>query len=655
MRYRQVHLDFHTSEKIESIGEHFSKENFQEALRKGHIDSVTVFSKCHHGWAYHPSKANEMHPGLKFDLLKAQIDAAHEIGVKTPVYLSAGLDEKIAVRHPEWVVRNKDESTYGQPDYSTAGWHKLCLNSPYLDYFLNQIEEVCENYDADGIFTDIVWVQPCYCHNCRHTLEQRGLDPYDEKNVLALAEEVFANYTKKVREAVDKFKPGLPIFHNGGHIRQGRRDLAHMNTHIEIESLPTGGWGYDHFPLSASYAQNLGMEYLGMTGKFHKAWGEFGGFKHPNALKYETALNNAFGAATSVGDQLSPDGEMDMVTYELIGEAYSETEKVESWLSDTSPVTDIGVFSYESSLNLNDITNEEKVSVPDRGVCRILLEGKYQFSVLDIDCDFNKYKVIILPDMIAYNDRLYEKLTEFCRNGGKILASGKSGLNVDKTAFVFDFGAKYSGENPYCPDYVKPAVEIAGLGNTGYVIYSKGEKIELDGGYEIAKRENPYFNRTRNHFCSHLHTPDSKSYGGPGITEGKNGIYISWQIFSEYANVGSYSAKCLVVDALNRLMGNNKSVVTDLPSLGIAKLWEKKGYYILHTLYATPVKRGTDIEVIEDIIPVYNTFVSIKAEDVPKRVFTVPDEEEIKFTYNDGRLAFVIPKIEVNAIVVIEF
>ena len=73
MRYRQVHLDFHTSEKIPDIGAGFTKENFQEALKKGHVDSITLFSKCHHGWAYHPSKANEMHPNLRFDLLGAQI------------------------------------------------------------------------------------------------------------------------------------------------------------------------------------------------------------------------------------------------------------------------------------------------------------------------------------------------------------------------------------------------------------------------------------------------------------------------------------------------------------------------------------------------------------------------------------------------------
>jgi hypothetical protein len=70
------------------------------------VDSITVFSKCHHGWTYHPTKVNEMHPELSFDLLKAQIEAAHEIDVKTPVYISAGYDEKTAVEHPEWLLCN---------------------------------------------------------------------------------------------------------------------------------------------------------------------------------------------------------------------------------------------------------------------------------------------------------------------------------------------------------------------------------------------------------------------------------------------------------------------------------------------------------------------------------------------------------------------
>ena len=327
MNFRQVHLDFHTSEAIEDIGVQFDKTQFQKALTAGHVNSITLFSKCHHGWAYHPSAANEIHPHLAFDLLGAQMKAAHEIGVKTPVYLSAGLDEKMARRHPEWLVRNRDESTLWAHDFTEAGYHKFCMNTPYLEYLALQVEEVCKTYDADGIFLDIAGVQPCYCQRCVAERRERGLAPYDEQAVVSHAEEVYARYTARMRAAVDKYKPGLPLFHNGGHIRQGRRDLAHMNTHLELESLPTGGWGYDHFPFSARYCQGLGMEYLGMTGKFHTTWGEFGGFKHPNALRYESALSAANGAKCSIGDQLSPNGKMDEVTYALIGQAYAELEK----------------------------------------------------------------------------------------------------------------------------------------------------------------------------------------------------------------------------------------------------------------------------------------------------------------------------------------
>ena len=80
LRFRQVHLDFHTSGLIPGIGAKFSKRQFQEALKVGHVNSITVFSKCHHGYSYHPTKIGQMHPHLKFDLLARQIDACREIG-----------------------------------------------------------------------------------------------------------------------------------------------------------------------------------------------------------------------------------------------------------------------------------------------------------------------------------------------------------------------------------------------------------------------------------------------------------------------------------------------------------------------------------------------------------------------------------------------
>ena len=102
---RQVHLDFHTTESIDNIGSRFDKKQFQSCLKKGHINSITVFAKCHHGWAYFPSETNEIHPGLHgFDLLSAQLEACKEIGVQAPIYISAGFDQKYLVEHPEHLL-----------------------------------------------------------------------------------------------------------------------------------------------------------------------------------------------------------------------------------------------------------------------------------------------------------------------------------------------------------------------------------------------------------------------------------------------------------------------------------------------------------------------------------------------------------------------
>lgn len=653
MRFRQVHLDFHTSEHIEDIGKKFDKKQFQTALKKGHINSITLFSKCHHGWAYHPSKANEIHPHLDFDLLGAQIQAAHEIGVKTPIYLSAGLDEKMAHRHPEWLVRNLDESTTWAKDFTEPGYHKMCMSSPYLDYLVKQIEEVCKNYDADGIFLDIAGVQPCYCQNCIAEREELGLNPYDENDVLKHAEMVYKRYAEKTRAAVDKYKPNLSLFHNGGHIRQGRRDLVNYNTHLELESLPTGGWGYDHFPFSARYCQGLGVDYLGMTGKFHGSWGEFGGFKHPNALRFEVALAAANGAKCSVGDQLSPSGEMDMVTYDLIGSAYSELEGKEEWLDNVESVADIAIISPEAYVG--DLSTGQMTKVDDSGsgVCRIMLEGKYLFDVIDFESDLSKYKVIILPDVIRADIDFAKRLREFCDCGGKVLATGKSVLHENSNEFCLNLGAEWIKENPYKPDYFRPLEKIKDMGDTGYIMYGNGEKIRCIGN-ELGIRENPYFNRTRVHFCSHQHTPNSCEYGGAGMTEGKDGIYIAWNIFADYAQSGELHLKQMVIFALDRLLDSAKTLKTNLPAQGIVTLMKQSDRLICHLLYASPVKRGNGIEVIEDIVPIYNVELAIKTNRKINKVYLAPQKEDIDFTYDNGYISVKLAKIECHQMVVFE-
>lgn len=647
LAFRQVHLDFHTSEKIPNIGSEFSKEQFQEMLKVGHVNSITVFSKCHHGWSYHPTKVGTMHPELKFDLLGAQIEAAHEIGVKTPVYISAGYDEKASYLHPEWRYIGKS----GSGDPLKVGYHLLCFNTGYLDELLAEIKEVCENYDADGIFLDICGERLCLCPKCVKDMLDRGVDPTDDKQLEAFGRDVYADYTRRVRETIDSVKPGLPVFHNGGHIPAGRRSLAHTNTHLELESLPTGGWGYDHFPMSAAYVRGFGMEFLGMTGKFHTTWGEFGGFKHKNALRYEAALSLANGARCSIGDQLHPCGKMDETTYKLIGAAYSEVEQKEPWCEGAVHISDIGVLSLEALTHTRNLD-------ADKGVVRMLLEGNYLFDILDLESDFNKYKVLILPDDAKVTPELKIKLDSFTANGGKILASGDSCVDPDSGKVLYDLGCEYIGKSEYKPGYVVPKMPLKNMDNGAYVVYGDANRVQVTAdGEELAVREQPYFNRTLEHFCSHRHAPNSGVLDGSAVTIGKNGAYICWKLFAEYATVASLILRDIFGATLDRLLGDDKSVVTDLPACGVTTLTHQSDEhrFINHLLYATPVKRGNGIEAIEDIVPLYNVSSTVRVGNLINRVYLAPEMQELPFSQNGDKVTFTVPKLCNHAMAVMEY
>lgn len=661
MRRRQVHLDCHTGGAVPGVGSRFSKENFQEALKVGHVDSITIFAKCHHGFSYHPTEVGIMHPGLNgFNLLKAQIEAAHEIGVKTPVYLSAGLDHQLERKHPEWLLRDKDESLGGF-DFTTPMFRRICFNSPYMDYLCEQVKEVVRNYDADGIFLDIVGVRPCYCQNCINTLLERGLDPYDEKNILMLAEETHLNYVRRIREAVDSVKPGTAVFHNSGHVTRGRRDLAHANTHLELESLPTGGWGYDHFPLSAAYSRTLGMEFLGMTGKFHLSWGDYGGFKHVNALRYEVALSQANGAGSSIGDFNHPTGEMQMATYKLIGAAYKEAEEREPWLIGSDFISQVAVLSSEAVGNYFNDPSKTKGKTdsvaPDVGCNRILMEGKYLYDYVDVEADISKYDLLILPDDVRVDEKIKEKIDAFIKNGGKILATGEAGLYTDKDEFAFDFGAEYLGKNEFMPDYYKPDFEMEGLFEGVYVMGCQGHKIKVTGGKSIGERQNPYFNRTLFQFSGHSHTPNNPDSGCDGVSVGKDGAYIGWDIFGEYGKNGYLMHKRLVCHIIDMLLAGKKLLKTNLPAQGVATMMDQKenNRLVVNLLYGAAVKRGNGVEIIEDLLPVLDTEVEISTDKTVKNAYLAPQMEKIDFKQDGNKVSFKVDKFENYQMVILDY
>ncbi len=646
-RFRQVHLDFHTSPDIPDIGSEFNKEEFQNTLKEGFVDSITVFSKCHHGYSYHPSKVNEVHPNLKFDLLKAQLDACAEIGVKAPVYISAGFDEKDAVAHPEWLHHDKSAGAE-HFNFLNPGYHLMCLNSGYLDKLLAEVEEVMVNYNPCEIFLDIVGERVCYCSKCRTDMKKLGLSYKNDDDAKKFGKIVYRNYLDRVYELVKKYNPNTTIYQNSGHLSMGRRDLVDTLEHFELESLPTGGWGYDHFPMSASYARSFKENYLGMTGKFHGTWGEFGGFKHPNALIYETSLSLAQGAGCSIGDQMHPEGRLNKSTFRLIGASYKQVQEKEPWCKGAVNIADIAVLSAES---MGYERNSDE-TLADVGANRILLESKRLYNFIDINEDFSKYKLIIMPDFIRFNSELETKAKDYLSAGGKLIISGISGLNANNE-FCIDAGVKYMGKNEFTPTYFLPDFDTVN-GQTEYLMRGELHNFENIDADVFAFAQNPYFNRTAEHFCSHQHAPNNRELTYSAATFKGNVAYIGWEAFSAYAKYGDFHIKELLCFAIDTLLADDMTLrVKNLPDRGVVTLTKQNDRKIVHLLFAHTTKRGRNTEVIEDIVPIYNIDVTVKCNK-PEKVMLVPQCKEIAFEYCGDRVKFTVDEVYIHQMISIE-
>ena len=643
LRKRQVHLDFHTSELL-PVGNKFSKEQFQKALKAGHVNSITVFSKCHHGWSYHPTEVNEMHPTLDFDLLGAQLEACKEIDVNAPVYISAGFDEKEYLKRPEWRWCPSPDKDELEEYNKEVHFHALCFNTGYLDFLCKQIEEVMVKYNPCGIFLDIIASRVCYCDKCVSDMKAKGLDIENAEDRESFAQLVLNKYLEKTNEAVRKHSATATIFHNSGHVPKGDYRYIDRNTHLELESLPTGGWGYDHFPLSAAYVRTVkDKDYLGMTGKFHYSWGEFGGYKHPNALIYETALSVANGAGCSIGDQMHPLSELNAATYNLIGKAYSLIEEKEPWLDGAINVADIAVLSAEATIKNRD-------TKADIGANRMLLENHFLYNFIDETADLSQYKLLILPDVSGYSPEMTEKIKTFAKNGGKIIATGESIVKDGK--FILDFGAEYEGKNEFNPTYFIPEFDTVN-GKTEYVMRCDFNKFTSSEGEIVAYMQNPYFNRTLEHFCSHAHAPNNPAENFHGAVINKNIAYIGWDIFTAYANHGHLCFKELFTYIIKKMLGDETTVFANLPDRAVLTYTtqEKEHRHILHLLFAHTTVRGKNTEVIEDTVPLYNVRCSVKSDKKPSSVRLVPSGENLNFNYSEGRAEFTVPEVNIHQMV----
>lgn len=651
---RQVHLDFHTSPYITDVAVEFNATEFADTLKRAHVNSVTIFAKCHHGYTYFPSKACPQHPALRGrDLLGEQIEALHRVGIRCPIYITVGWEARAAQEKPEWRAMYKNGLFGDWPTEKPGQWKFLnWLHPEYQDHIAAVTQEVLDRYgrDVDGFFYDIVFFPKGACWSPesikfreKHNLWDDSLAGFE--HFLAKAQ---ASFSERFYKQILSARPEATVFINAGSdsfLKRGLGGRARypFMTHMEIESLPSGFWGYYHFPRLARSTGHWGKPWLGMTGRFQTLWGDFGGLKPQPALEYECFRSQAMGGANSIGDQLPPRGRLDAGAYDLIGAVYKQCEAAEPFYEGSTALPQIGIYTSGTPGVDGDFTN-----TIDEGAIQMCDESHYDSFLLDAEDELTGLDLVILGDACRLTPEVIEKLRAYYQSGGRLLISHKGGFG-ENGQWALDFlPVRVEKEMPYAPSYWRATENFwPEFRRSDRVVYERGLLVQAPGTEMLVERVFPYFQRDDVRYCSHLQTPPrAEASGYPAVLAGERFVYFADPIFFEYRTHGNIAVRDVWKRCVERLIGAPLAGA-GLPSTVFVVPRRRGSDLIVTLLHYIPVRKALKIDMIEERSSFAGEILRIRGAR-SARIFQGPELKsigpgEFELPPAKGRLLIEVP------------
>ena len=210
---------------------------------------------------------------------------------------------------------------------------------------------------------------------------------------------------------------------------------------IDIEALPTGGWGYFYAPAQIRYQRNFGLPVYGMTGRFVSTWADFGGLKLPQQLDVELASLVANAARCDVGDQMPPNGQLDAAVYHVLGKSFGRIKKLEPYLDESAPVT-------EAALMIPVVALERLEQPYIFGLVKLMIELNLQFDVVETGQEWERYNLVVIPDELMPDSKTVERLHQYIGKGGAVIVCHNGGLQAEtKQSWLERYGMKFDGNH----------------------------------------------------------------------------------------------------------------------------------------------------------------------------------------------------------------
>ena len=369
-------------------------------------------------------------PYLKGDSLQAILAACHQAGIRVFARTDfSKVRRPIYEAHPEWATVTVDGKVI---DYN--GDVQVCINGDYQqNYMLQIIEELLTTHDFDGIFFNMGGFQVydysgnyhgiCHCRNCLRLFEEMfGLplpanenhsDPRYRKYNL-FKRRITSAHRARVVAFIHNLRPDICIAEPGDlgqgfHRMESNTAVERPLPHWQYSASDNTRWSVGSFPGLVS--SNTTVDFIDFP------------YRHVAVSPQQQALRLA--------QNLANGGALD---YYLIGRLDNHADR-----SGFEPIQKIFQYHAVNETAYGNLRSKAGIALLKandgseyRGWFRFLVENHFLFDVLGVDqavgLPWDRYQMLILPDIQAISDDLAVRVDDFVAAGGTLVAIGQCGF-----------------------------------------------------------------------------------------------------------------------------------------------------------------------------------------------------------------------------------
>ena len=284
------------------------------------------------------------------------------------------------------------------------------------------------------------------------------------------------------------------------------------------------------------------------------------------------------------------------------------------------------------------------------GAHKALIELHTQTGIINSQVcvdSLGDYRALILSDQRILSGREAEKIREFVKSGGSLIATHETGTRDTKNGKLAEFalsdvfGVKFAGEgdvsNCYLrvtPDMKKfglPVMDVEAGGSYTKVIPTTARKIlDLVPPYKGTKGG-----------------PPDESPEGPGVTVNTYGkgkvLYCAADLFGGYYEKATPNMRKLAAWMIEQVYpAESRLIVLEGAPIDVEMFYNRKSSkeYFVHLVNYAGDKRDTGTPQVQDFTCVQGIRVKVKLDSRPSGVTLVPEGKKVNFTFTGGYLIF---------------